>query len=102
MPADRIALAGLRAIRTKLEFGDADRRSASRRISPITALATAQQKCEPKRADQIGSEEALAKAKAAKTWCEHASAHELKHDGKPWSYLLIPHDAITGIPIASN
>ena len=38
----------------------------------------------------------LAKAKAAKTWCEHASVHELKHGGKPWSYLLIPHDAITG------
>jgi type III restriction enzyme len=52
--------------------------------------------CEPKRADQMGSEEVLAKAKAAKTWCEHASGHELKHGGKPWKYLLIPHDAITG------
>ena len=36
----------------------------------------------------------LAKARAAATWCKHATAHENAHDGKPWRYLLIPHDAI--------
>jgi type III restriction enzyme len=51
--------------------------------------------CEPKRADQVQSEEVQAKARAAVLWCEHASRHEREHGGKPWKYLLIPHDAIT-------
>ncbi|MSR10606.1 MAG: hypothetical protein EXR84_02255 [Gammaproteobacteria bacterium] len=51
--------------------------------------------CEPKRADQINSEEVQAKARAAIKWCEYASAHEIENKGKPWKYLLIPHDAIT-------
>jgi len=40
-------------------------------------------------------EEVLAKARAAAEWCRHATAHEMKHGGKPWSYLLIPHDVIS-------
>lgn len=36
----------------------------------------------------------LAKARAAATWCKHASGHEQDNGGKPWRYLLIPHDAI--------
>jgi type III restriction enzyme len=36
----------------------------------------------------------LAKARAAATWCKHASAHETENNGKPWRYVLIPHDAI--------
>lgn len=51
--------------------------------------------CEPKRGDKINDEEIQAKAGAAVEWCRHATAHELKHGGKPWSYLLIPHDAIS-------
>lgn len=51
--------------------------------------------CEPKRADQVNADEVQAKARAAVEWCKHASAHEAEHDGKPWQYLLIPHDAIT-------
>lgn len=50
--------------------------------------------CEPKRKNQMEDDEVLAKARAAATWCVHASAHEQKHGGKPWRYLLIPHDAI--------
>lgn len=50
--------------------------------------------CEPKRADQMQDETVQAKARAAVEWCQHASAHEAEHGGKPWSYLLIPHDAI--------
>ncbi len=49
---------------------------------------------EPKRADQLEDPVVLAKARAAATWCGHASAHEMKHGGKPWRYVLIPHDAI--------
>lgn len=51
--------------------------------------------CEPKRANEIDDEEVQAKARAAVEWCRRATAHELEHGGKPWSYLLIPHDAIT-------
>jgi type III restriction enzyme len=35
----------------------------------------------------------LCMARAAAEWCRHATAHELTHGGKPWSYL-IPHDVI--------
>lgn len=52
--------------------------------------------CEPKRADQLASAEVVAKKNAAVEWCKHATEHAKEHDGKPWSYLLIPHDAITG------
>ena len=37
----------------------------------------------------------LAKARAAVTWCKHATAYEMANSGKPWRYMLIPHDAIT-------
>lgn len=50
--------------------------------------------CEPKRADQLHDSTVLAKARAASRWCSHASSHELAHGGKPWRYLLIPHDQI--------
>ena len=36
-----------------------------------------------------------AKTRAAATWCRHATAHAREHGGKPWGYLLIPHDQIT-------
>jgi len=40
------------------------------------------------------SEDVVAKARAAKKWCANASEHAKQHGGKPWTYLLIPHDAI--------
>jgi type III restriction enzyme len=56
---------------------------------------TAKFLCEPKRANEMTDPDVLAKARAAVTWCQHATDHELSCGGKPWSYLLIPHDAIT-------
>ena len=50
--------------------------------------------CEPKRADQLHDPIVRAKARAAARWCMHASTHELAHGGKPWRYLLIPHNVI--------
>jgi type III restriction enzyme len=47
--------------------------------------------CEPKRANEMTDTDVLDKAKAAALWCEHAR----ENGGKPWVYLLIPHDAIT-------
>ncbi|MHB1496061.1 MAG: hypothetical protein ACYCUY_11540, partial [Acidithiobacillus sp.] len=35
-----------------------------------------------------------AKAAAAARWCKHASDHAAQVGGKPWKYLLIPHDEV--------
>jgi type III restriction enzyme len=51
--------------------------------------------CEPKRASEIQSEEVQAKAKATAEWCKYASEYENQSSGKPWKYLLIPHDVIS-------
>lgn len=40
--------------------------------------------------------EVEAKAKTAVAWCERAATHEQSIEGKPWRYVLIPHDAVTG------
>ena len=47
--------------------------------------------CEPKRASEMQDSVVLAKAKAAALWCARATEHA---GGKPWKYLLIPHDVI--------
>jgi type III restriction enzyme len=49
---------------------------------------------EPKASNQMNDPEVLAKRDAAETWCERATAHTVAHGGKPWTYLLIPHDVI--------
>ena len=49
---------------------------------------------EPKAANQMTDEEVLAKRDVAVKWCERASDHAGSYGGKPWKYLLIPHDAI--------
>lgn len=46
--------------------------------------------CEPKMASEMNDSIVQSKARAAATWCHHASTVS----DKPWSYLLIPHDAI--------
>ena len=50
--------------------------------------------CEPKRKDQLEDPVVLAKARAASTWCKHATDYEIAHQGKRWRYFLIPHDGI--------
>jgi type III restriction enzyme len=61
----------------------------------VVETSVAKYLCEPKRASEMTDEEVLEKARAAVAWCERATRHELEHGGKPWSYLLIPHDQIT-------
>jgi len=36
----------------------------------------------------------MAKAKAARTWVGHANSHMQSYSGKPWRYVMIPHDAM--------
>ncbi|MBI4567782.1 MAG: type III restriction endonuclease subunit R, partial [Planctomycetes bacterium] len=51
--------------------------------------------CEIKDAEETDDEEVTAKAEAATAWCPYATKHERENGGKPWTYLLIPHDVIT-------
>jgi type III restriction enzyme len=50
--------------------------------------------CEPKMEKEVNTDEVQEKARAAEEWCERASEHELQNDGKPWKYVLIPHNVI--------
>jgi len=50
---------------------------------------------ETKEAGQIDSEEVQLKKQAAEQYCRYASAYTQKYGGKPWKYLLIPHDQVT-------
>jgi type III restriction enzyme len=49
---------------------------------------------EPKARNEMTDPEVLAKRDVAMTWCKHASDHAVTYEGKPWKYVLIPHDAI--------
>jgi type III restriction enzyme len=50
---------------------------------------------EAKARNDMHDAEVQAKKDTAVQWCRHATGHTLLHGGKPWQYLLIPHDAIT-------
>lgn len=50
---------------------------------------------EPKARNQLDDAEVLAKRDAAIAWCKLATDHAASYDGgKPWRYVLIPHDDI--------
>lgn len=49
---------------------------------------------EPKARNQLQTAEVIAKKAAAIRWCENASAYSKSYNGKPWVYLLLPHDII--------
>jgi type III restriction enzyme len=50
---------------------------------------------EAKARNDMQDAEVQVKKDAAVQWCSHATSHALSHGGKPWKYLLIPHDAIS-------
>ena len=60
----------------------------------VVETATEKLLCEPKAASEMEDPEVQDKARAAVLWCQRASDHERQHGGKPWRYLLIPHDAV--------
>ena len=49
---------------------------------------------EPKASNQMTDEIVLAKKEVAMKWCANATNYTASFGGKPWRYLLIPHDAI--------
>ncbi len=49
---------------------------------------------EPKASNQMAAPDVIAKQDVAIEWCRRATDHATRYEGKPWTYLLIPHDAI--------
>jgi hypothetical protein len=49
---------------------------------------------EPKAGNRMEDPVVLAKKEAAVKWCAYASDHAQSHGGKPWCYVLIPHNEI--------
>lgn len=49
---------------------------------------------EPKAANAMDDPEVVAKRDAAVKWCQQASEYASTNGGKPWKYLLVPHDAV--------
>jgi hypothetical protein len=60
----------------------------------VVETKTAKLICEIKRVQDISTREVHDRANAAAKWCEYATVHEMQNGGKPWSYLLIPEDAV--------
>ncbi len=50
--------------------------------------------CETKARSDMNDSEVITKKEAATKWCELASAHTVENGGKPWEYMLVPHDII--------
>lgn len=50
---------------------------------------------ETKARDDMASVEVKTKADAAVQWCKHASDYAQSVGGKPWKYLLVPHDGVS-------
>ncbi|WP_226819096.1 hypothetical protein HHS34_000150 [Acidithiobacillus montserratensis] len=49
---------------------------------------------ETKARKDLKTDEVKAKAAAALQWCRHASDYAVRVGGKPWKYLLVPHDEV--------
>lgn len=49
---------------------------------------------ETKKAVDVATSEVQEKAKAALVYCKNATACTTKNDGKPWKYILLPHDIV--------
>lgn len=60
----------------------------------VVQTTTANWLCEVKRRSDLDDDEVRDKTRAAQEWCKNASEHTRENGGKPWRYLLIPHDII--------
>ena len=49
---------------------------------------------ETKAANEITSAEVQEKTKAAVKYCNYATDYTKENEGKPWKYILIPHDKV--------
>lgn len=49
---------------------------------------------ETKKEKELDAKDVKAKAKAALEYCLNATAYNIQNGGKPWKYVLIPHNAV--------
>ena len=49
---------------------------------------------ETKKRDDLKTDEVKAKAASAVRWCKYATEHTATVGGKPWKYILVPHDEV--------
>ena len=49
---------------------------------------------ETKAADQMNNDDVKDKKRAALNYCRHATEYTKDNEGKPWKYLLIPHNEV--------
>jgi len=50
---------------------------------------------ETKARNELEAVDVMAKAEAGALWCRHASDHACGAGGKPWKYVLVPHEQVT-------
>jgi type III restriction enzyme len=67
-----------------------------KRYEPDFIIETLTEKLigEVKARNEMADPEVKAKATAARTWVGYANDHAKVTGGKPWKYVLLPHDAI--------
>ena len=71
----------------------------------VAATADANLIIETKAAKDMDISEVKAKADAAVVWCKNASTYSTQNGGKPWKYLLVPHDMVASnatLPVLVN
>lgn len=57
---------------------------------------------EPKSKDKMQDTDVIQKMDAALQYCSYATEYNLEHGGKPWKYMLVPHDEINRTTSFSN
>ncbi len=60
-------------------------------LNPHQVEAARRSTCAPSAMDDAA---VVAKQEKAVAWCQNASDYAATYGGKPWQYVLIPHDAI--------
>ena len=50
---------------------------------------------ETKARNELEAVDVVARAEAGALWCRHATGHARAVGGKPWKYLLVPHEQVT-------
>lgn len=80
-------------------YYDMDREE--RRYEPDFVVETEDQifMVEVKARNEIFSRDVQEKTKAAQTYCLAATEWNAAHEGKPWTYVLIPHDEVRLNPV---
>lgn len=68
----------------------------SRQYNPDFIVETGKEilMIETKKADDVDSEEVQDKARSAIEYCRNATEYTAENNGKPWKYVLIPHNVV--------